>query len=490
MKKTSITVVPLGPGSPELLTVHAVQLLRSGQRLFLRTSRHPVSSWLTNQGISWTSLDSIYEESADFDALNDSIASALIEEAGTGPVLYGVPDPLNDRTVPALKKKAENASIPFHLSPGVSMMDACLDSDALPHETGSVRLTSAIDFISSFYDPNASVLITEVDSQLLAGEVKLKLGEMLEDEAPVYFFPPSQETFRKVLPLPLMQLDRQKKYDQTAAVYIPGSAYARRKHFVFDDLRRIMTRLRAQDGCPWDRVQTHASLRPYMIEEAWEAVEAIDADQMDHLSDELGDVLLQVVFHASIAESFDEFTMIDVISHICLKMLHRHPHLFGSPNAAETGGTSGKTDDWEKLKRAETGSRTIGESLNDVSTALPSLTYAIKVNKKLAQLQAAAQSPDQVAAQIREAASSLLSADGSALNHGEMGNLLIRCMELCRQMGADGEVLLHGAVNRLKRQYQKAEKTILSEKKEPEALTYQQLNDYLKQAEDESKSNE
>jgi len=485
MKKSSITVVPLGPGSPDLMTLQAAELLQSGQRLFLRTAKHPVSEWLDQKGIQWTSLDDQYDRAEDFDALNDSITAILLSAAAHEPILYAVPDPLTDQTVLTLRKKAGDNAIPFRTLPGVSMADTCMAAGLRGSEEGSFMRINAIDFSGSAYDPNVSLLITEIDSRILAGEIKLSLNEYLDDETMVVFFPPSDAPFRKMLLIPLTELDRQKKYDQTVSVYLQGSDYRKRDRFVFQDLQRIMKRLRAQDGCPWDRAQTHLSLRPYMVEEAWEAVDAIDMEDMDHLSDELGDVLLQVVFHASIAESYDEFTMTDVISNICKKMLKRHPRLFGTePALQDPSDLARMTETWEALKRAETGSRTVGESLNDVSSSLPSLKYAIKINKKLAQLRKAVQSSAEVAQHIRTLSSSLLSGDNSSLDQKSMGKLLIYCMELCRLADVDGEVLLHEEVNRLKEKYQKAEKIILKDKKAPESLTFQQLGVYLNKVEE------
>jgi tetrapyrrole methylase family protein/MazG family protein len=128
--------------------------------------------------------------------------------------------------------------------------------------------------------------------------------------------------------IPLYQLDNQKHYDHTAAVFLPGVDYLHRARHTFEDLERIVSRLRAPDGCPWDSVQTHRSLTPYMVEEAWEVVNAIEEDDPDHLADELGDVLFQVFIHASIGKSCGEFTLTDILTDICRKMIHRHPAVF------------------------------------------------------------------------------------------------------------------------------------------------------------------
>ena len=295
----------------------------------------------------------------------------------------------------------------------------------------------------------------------------------------IVFFPPSEKSSRTAVRIPLYALDAQKTYDHTAACYLPGVDYLHRSRFTFEDLADITSRLRAPDGCPWDSVQTHESLRPYMVEEAWEAVNAIEDQDMDHLADELGDVLFQVFIHSSIGESFDEFTLTDVVSGICRKMIHRHPHVFGSEKADTAQGVS---DGWEALKRAETGSKTVGETLNDVSQSLPSLKYSIKMYKKLAQLPALRRSPEEIAPEIVSLASSLI--ENGQFSAENMAQLLMKCTELCYRSDADAEILLHRGVEKLKKKYQYAEKTMVNDEKKPENLTFQQLCVYLDAAGD------
>ena len=268
----------------------------------------------------------------------------------------------------------------------------------------------------------------------------------------------------------MYQLDSLKTYDHRAAVVVPGISDLNRNHFSFNDLVRIVSRLRAPDGCPWDRIQTHMSLRPYMVEEAWEAVNAIDEENMEHLSDELGDVLFQVLIHASIGESFDEFSLTDVLSGICKKMIRRHPHVF----KAASGETAEEiSSGWEARKRTET----------DVSQALPALKYSIKMYKKLAQLPAFRRDPEIIAQEIQENSRSLLS-DGN-LDVQSMSRVLMKCTELCYRTDEDAEIILHQGVTRLKKRYQSAEKTVFRDEKRPESLTFQQLCVYLSSVEEE-----
>ncbi len=487
---TRLIVVPLGPGDPDLLTVRSLHLLRSAKVLYLRTARHPVASWLDQQGISYTSLDSLYDSCETFEEMNREIADRLLQDAVHHQVIYAVPDPGCDTSVQTLISAAAAAQISVDVLPGVSEADSCLAACSSFNPGNGMLIIPADDFIQNSYDPSLSLLITELDSSLLAGEVKLKLSEYDEDgESKIVYLKPAESISRPVDIIPLRDLDRQKHYDQTAAAFIPGRDYFHRTRYIFRDLENIMSRLRAQDGCPWDQAQTHESLRPYLVEEAWEAVDAIDAQDPDHLSDELGDVLLQVVFHASIGTSFDEFSMTDVISKICRKMIIRHPQLFQGASVLPVHPESlTSVRDWEKIKRTETGRKTVGDSLDDISVTLPGLKYAAKVLKKLDQWPGSGKKTDEILSDIRSLTEELLS-EGK-LNEESMGLLLLSLTDLCRHYGLDGEILLHAAVNRLKSVCQAAEKSIISDGKTPELLTAHELSDYFKNAADHHDVNE
>lgn len=146
-----------------------------------------------------------------------------------------------------------------------------------------------------------------------------------------------------------------------------------------NDLLTIMKLLRAPGGCPWDRVQTHKSIRNDILEEAYEAADAIDSDDPVHLREELGDVLLQVVFHSAIAEDEDGFCFDDVVNDICAKLVLRHPHVFGE---IKVDGVENVLTNWDAIKQQSHGNETLYEALDDVSRTLPSLMRAAKLSRK------------------------------------------------------------------------------------------------------------
>ena len=477
--EVKMLIVSTGPGNPSLMTLETADLLRSSPRIILRTDHHPVAGWLREQNIAYTSLDSLYETSEDFEELYDGMARALWSEAekhqnGQPPLLYAVPDPMTDRSADRLFALFPEASDCVRVLPGVSASDAFLAAARSYLRGSGVRILPAASLSQGDFDPSVPFLITELDSAAQTGDVKICLSDLLDDDAAAVFLQGSDQGCPSCKRIPLYELDRQPFYNHLSAVFLPGADREHRTRFTLRDLEAIMEILRAPDGCPWDSTQTHSTLKPYLVEEAWEAVNAIDAQDMDHLADELGDVLLQIVFHASIGRAFDEFTLTDVISNICRKMISRHPHVFGSERMSSAAQVS---DAWETIKRQETGSRSVADSLEDVSEGLPSLKYAVKVQKKAMQLEGFRRAPAEIQQDILALSGRVLEA--GAFSEENMGELLMRCAELCHRCGPDAEILLHEAVNRYKAAIHRMYETAEKQGKNPESLTFRDECVYL-----------
>ena len=471
--KQSVVIVNIASGDPDLLNLKTIRTLKGSRQLLLRTSRSPIVKWLESEDIAFCSLDGFYETVEDFDQLYMSIADHIWSCASHSQVVYAVADLMEDRSVTALfERRPENGVI--EIVPGIGTSDIFQPVVRPYLDDSDFRRVSASDFLLKSYNPEQTVLITELDNEILTGEVKLLLSSVLEDEHEVLFI---QNLSGAVL-IPLFELDRKKDINHLSSVLVPGSGYLERNRFVLEDLLRIMERLRSSDGCPWDRIQTHQSLRPYMIEEAWECVASIDENDTDHLAEELGDLLFQIVFHSSIGNSFDEFTMNDVISHICRKMIRRHPHVF-------TSCTDYSTQNWETIKQTETGNLSAASSLNDVSGALPSLKYAAKALKKSYGIPALKKSAKQVAAEICRILSP--SESGDSFRESDLENLLFHVSELCFLNHADSELLLHHAVDRYIDVIKAADQEIKKDGKAIECLTFAELGVYLKHVEGEIK---
>lgn len=473
----TITLVNIANGDPDFLNTKTVNVLRKSGLVFLRTSRSPIVSWLNSEKIPFSSLDDLYDAAEDFDHLSSAIAGHLWSQAILSPVVYAIPDLMVDNSVQDLYRlRPDNGKI--IVVPGIGLSDILQSSVRPLLSSSDLRTISASDFLLGDYDPNTSVLITELDNSIHAGDVKIRLSDVLDDENRVIFLRHASSPAE----IPLYELDRQADIDHLSAVFVPGSGFMVRNRFVLDDLLRIMERLRDPDGCPWDRVQTHQSLRPYLAEEAWECIAAIDQEDPLHLADELGDLLFQIVFHSSIGKSYDEFTINDVINSICRKMIHRHPHVFSDLSSGPVAEPS--VSEWEKLKRSESGSKSILESLDDITPALPSLKYAAKLIRKITLIQALRRDTAQIISDIQDFSDKL--ADFvSEPDESRMGRLLFLCAELCYSLNMDGELILHQSVTDLKRRLQAAGKLAANTGKSIESLTFAELGVYLNHVKDE-----
>lgn len=221
-----------------------------------------------------------------------------------------------------------------------------------------------------------------------------------------------------------------------------------KKQYTIEDLKQIIVRLRAEDGCPWDRVQTHETLKKDMIEEAYEAVEAINKQDNALLANELGDVLLQVVFHACIAEEENTFTLDDVLNEICTKLIMRHTYVFGDETAH---GQSEALDAWERNKIKEKGIKSHSENLRDVPAAFPALMRAEKVQKRAAKIGFDWDSAEEVFEKTDEELSELkeaLAGGDAAHIEEEYGDLLFTAVNLGRHLGLNPEQSLTAATDK------------------------------------------
>ncbi|MDR0898666.1 MAG: nucleoside triphosphate pyrophosphohydrolase [Oscillospiraceae bacterium] len=288
--------------------------------------------------------------------------------------------------------------------------------------------------------------------------------------------------------IPLDALDRQPQYDHLSRLYLPPMPLAARARYTFEDLLEVMTRLRdPQNGCPWDREQTHATLREYIIEEAYELADAIAQGDMERIADELGDVLLQVAFHAQVAKEHGEFTMLDVTSAICHKMITRHPHIFGDLTLT-TADEVLKT--WEAIKKKEKGLKSSAESMRDIPHTYPALMRAGKVQKKARRVGFDWDQPlDALDKVIEEAAEVREELTAGRDPEGELGDLLFAAVNVSRLAGVEPEVALGGATDKFIRRFTQMEEAIMGAGKRPEELTLQQMDAYwdqVKRAEEEA----
>lgn len=256
----------------------------------------------------------------------------------------------------------------------------------------------------------------------------------------------------------------------------------------FDDLVEIVRCLRLPDGCPWDKEQTHKSIRQDFIEETYEVVEAIDNDDADGLREELGDVLLQVVFHTQIEREKGVFTIDDVANDVCQKMIVRHPHVFGEVKADTTEKV---LDNWDKIKMQTKEQKTQADAMDSIARSLPSLMRAQKIQKKAAKvgfdfenISDAAEKITEELAELKEAVSS---GDESAKAE-EAGDLLFAAVNVVRMSGVNSEKALYDACDKFLRRFREVEEAVEAQGKRFEDCSLSELDSYWDQAKKSSET--
>lgn len=249
----------------------------------------------------------------------------------------------------------------------------------------------------------------------------------------------------------------------------------------FENLLDIMRKLRAPGGCPWDAEQTHESLTRYLLEETYEVIEAIDEKSPQHLKEELGDLLLQPVFHAAIAEEAGTFTMNDVISTLCEKLIRRHPHVFGDLEIKDSGA---QIENWEKIKKQEKGDER-PSALSGVPEHLPALMKAHKISEKASRVGFDWEHADQVFAKVMEELHEFEEAwagGNPARMEDELGDLLFAIANLGRFLTLNPEEALRKTISRFQKRFRFVEESLLKEGKQMQQASLEEMDLLWEQA--------
>ncbi|MEG2002344.1 MAG: nucleoside triphosphate pyrophosphohydrolase [Clostridia bacterium] len=455
-----INIVGIGTDVDEM-TVKAYKLIKSGLPLFARSNRLKGLQSLVDENFAIESFDDIFDATEDFDELNNAIATRLIEKATEfGEIVYLVDGSGGfEKALPNVK----NVELKYFptLSKG-SAAHACVGGGE------SLTEISAYDFveINNFGGIVAKyIYVFDIDTAEIASAVKLNFSKIIDDEQEIVF---SQN--QNIKKMPLYQLDWEKTFDENTGILVEVKGTLEKNVFNFTDLLNIMDRLRADDGCPWDRAQTHASIRMSAIEEAYEVAEAIDLNRADKLQEEIGDLMLQTVLHTKIASDSGEFEITDVISELCHKLIDRHTHVFGKDKAKNE---SEALSTWDNNKEILKGQATPMQAINDIPKTLPSIMYAEKVAKKAAKTNFDFQCVSQIFDKVNEELDELKQAvDENSNIEEELGDTFFALANLSRFLKLNGELALTKSSQKFIARFDKMMNII-----EKEKLDYKSLSD-------------
>ncbi|UOQ44667.1 nucleoside triphosphate pyrophosphohydrolase [Halobacillus salinarum] len=379
----TITIIGLGAGELDQLPLGIYKVLQQNQdRLFVRTEEHPVLRELAEEGLTFHSFDAIYEAHSEFEAVYEQIISQLIKEAQTSGITYAVPGHplLAERTVQLLLKAEQEGRCKLTIKGGQSFLDASFNALKIDPVEG-FQCMDATSFKREEVQYLNHILFCQVYDYRVASEVKLALLEDLPADYPVTVLTAAGSKAEEILTIPLEELDRRVELNNLTSVYVPPAVKEMLNHQFFR-LREVIRVLRGPDGCPWDKKQTHESLRKYLIEEAYEFIDAVDQEDDEHMVEELGDVLLQIMLHSQIGEDEGFFTIDDVILTVTDKMIRRHPHVFKD---VQVDSTEEVLTNWEAIKQEEKGAAPV-TLLDDVPKSFPALLQAEELQKKAAKV--------------------------------------------------------------------------------------------------------
>jgi tetrapyrrole methylase family protein / MazG family protein len=480
-----IEILGLGAGDLEQLPVGVYKKLLNAGTLFLRTKEHPVVLDLEKEGLTYTSFDSTYEKHDQFEQVYEEIAQTLLQKADRETVVYAVPGhPLvAERTVQLLLDYGPKQGVEISIGGGQSFIDALFTSVKIDPIEG-FQLLDGTSLHKAQLQIDQHMIISQVYDQFIASNVKLTLMEKLPDDYQVFIVTAagsSQEIIEKV---PLYELDRNVSINNLTSVYVPPVQEEQILLKNFSKLREIIAELRSPTGCPWDREQTHESLKKYLIEETYEVIDAINNGDIDHLIEELGDVLLQVMLHAQIGEDDGYFSIDDIIEGLSAKMIRRHPHVFGNVQADNAEEV---VRNWQEIKQLEKGETTPSSLLEGVSKSLPNLLRAFELQKKAAKVgfdwQEITPALEKVREELEEFVNELDGTEeGMVRAKGEFGDLIFAFVNVARFLKIHPEEALFETNEKFTRRFQFVESKVKESGRTFEEHTLEQLDKYWDEA--------
>lgn len=443
----------LGPGDPDLLTRQAWKWLESIDELYVRTRHHPTVQGLPGH-IKVISFDDLYEQGERFEDVYAQIVERVLElgrrQQG---VTYAVPGHpfVAEATGPEIARRAAQEGLPLRVIEGISFLEpvfSALGIDPYP----AMAMVDGMELANLHvppFAPSQPAMIAQVYSRQVASEVKLTLNSIYPDLHPVRLVHGAGTPGVLVEDLALYEIDRSPHVGLLTALYVPPLA----PDASVEAFQEVIARLRAPDGCPWDREQTLKSLFPNLIEEAYEALDALDDDAIDGVREELGDVLMVLMMLAQIASEDGDFNLSDVVQGIHRKIVYRHPHVFGE---VQVDGTAGVLKNWEALKEQERKAR--GQSkvkgmLDGLPKSLPALAQAQAFQARAAHVGFDWPNIEGVVEKVMEEWAELQQADGEDETQKELGDLLFTVVNLVRWHKMDAESLLRRANQRFKQRF-------------------------------------
>ena len=479
-----LTIIGLGAGNLEQLALGTYRKLTKAGFIVARTDQHPAVTELRSEGIEILSFDDIYEKHDSFQLVYEEIVESLLQMCQEQPVTYVVPGhPLvAERTVQLLVEKEYLGLVKLEIAGGNSFLDPIFAALRIDPIEG-FQLLDGTDIKRDDVQMSQHILIGQVYDAFVASEVKLALMEKYDVEHPVTIVTAAGSSSERLKTVPLFELDRVTEIDNLTTVYVPPVDKIEKRLKEWSTFRLLIAKLRAPDGCPWDREQTHESLKKYLIEEAHELLEAIDNEDDEGVVEELGDVLLQILLHAQIGEEDGYFAMEDILQSIGSKMIRRHPHVFGDVNVVNAEEV---LHNWQAIKQLENPQ---SESLLDnqdraSSSLLTSLNYqkeAAKVGFDWPDMNGALEKFEEEWQEFQEE----IQNGTKESQTDELGDVLFTLVNLARFLKLSPEEAMIHANQKFKRRFTYVENRVSQNKREFADYTLDELESFWQLAKEE-----
>ncbi len=480
-----IYVIGLGPGNIGSLTLDAVEKIKDGNKLYVRTEKHPTVEYLKNNKIEYSTYDYIYETEDGFLDVYETISEDLIQKAKEyGIINYCVPGHpmVAEKSVSLLLEKEENENVEIEIISGLSFIEPMISSVGIDPIDG-LKIIDGLDISNQTVDINTDNLITQIYNTMRASDLKLELMDIYGDEYEIYVIKSAGiENEEKKIKIPLYELDRIDWIDYLTSIYIPKMSKDKKEKYDIYDLMSIMDKLRSEDGCEWDRNQDHNSLRQYVIEEAYEVVDAIESDDSDELTDELGDLLLQVIFNSQIGSEEGTFNFYDVTTSICEKLIRRHPAIF--PNYLDEYADE-KSESWNDIKAKEKNINTYTDRMKSVTKGLPALMKSVKVQNRAKDVgfdwtdfRGALDKIDEELIEVKKE----LDDNNIDKLEEEIGDLMFSVVNLSRFFNINPENALNITINKFINRFEFMEQKCIKDGKDMKSLTLEELDSLWNQA--------
>lgn len=479
-----ITIIGLGAGDLAQLSIGIYRRLKEATFIVARTEQHPVIQELRNEGIQLSSFDSLYEKHDSFELVYEEIVETLIEQSKEQVVTYVVPGhPLvAEKTVQLLIEKEKEGMTTLNIVGGNSFLDPIFAALRIDPIEG-FQLLDGTDFSRDEVRMTQHILIGQVYDAFVASEVKLSLMDKYPYDYPVTIVTAAGSEREKLTTVPLFELDREVELNNLTTVYVPPVKEQEDRLKEWVTFREIIAKLRSPEGCPWDREQTHTTLKKYIIEETHELIEAIEQEDDEGIIEELGDVLLQVFLHAQIGEEDGYFTIDDVLQSIGEKMIRRHPHVFGD---VEVENAEDVVQNWQEIKESEQGRKAsiLDDQQGSVSSLLTSLNYqkeAAKVGFDWPNLNGAIEKLEEEFKELHEAMENGVSEQ----QLDELGDVLFTVVNVARFLKLSPEEAMIHANQKFKRRFTYVEQCVRKGKGNFEAYTLDELETFWQQGKQE-----